>query len=198
MKFELVNPYSDNKRIAAKSSNSDEAAFSIWNTLNNYTKGHVNNTFFTIQSGGSGGKLYHYKVNEKLENNKVNFTLSQCGDKDIKNEPGFVKFLSNQTGGKHKSYSSSSSSSSDSDLSDDLVFKFKSKNKEKYLKNEPFIAYPSSYYVNTLNYCPWLYYCVDPIIIPTYKSTFTSNVAIIPVYGYSKTKDWDFVLYGVP
>jgi hypothetical protein len=179
MQFELVNPLAHNKRISTKTDDPDQAAMNIWNKLNKYTKGYVNGSYFTIQDGG--GKLHHYNVSEKINNNKVGFTISRTDD--VKNEFEFLKHVNEKKGGgKHYSSSSSDSSDSSSDSSDDLTFKFKSKSKNNYLSTQPFVAYPSLYYTEVLDYCPWLYNSNEYIILPNFKSSFASNVAIIPLF----------------
>ena len=196
MKYELVNPLSNSKRISSDKTDENEAAFAIWNKLNKYTKGHVKESYFSIQQ--TGGKLHHYKVKEHVEGDKVEFTLSKWDN--VKNENEFSRHIDAKTGGYRKS-DSSSSSDSDSDT-DDLVFKFKSKEKKSYLKNEPLIVYPTSYYpsiyyTDYLYYYPWVYNVSDAIVLPTFKSSLTSNIAVVPIYTTS-TKSDDIVRVIIP
>lgn len=150
MTFTLVNPQIDNQY---KTSNNDslEAAQNIWDNLSKNTKQYVPESFFSLQKGG---KLFHFKVEETLNNNDVSYKISSY--KCDKNDKNFVNFLKKQSGGKKKkkkkyfdtsssSSSSSSITSSSSDSSDttintdNLVYRFKTKDKVLYSKYKPSI-----------------------------------------------------------
>lgn len=151
MTFTLVNPQIDNQY---KTTNNDslEAAQNIWDKLSKNTKQYVPESFFSLQKGG---KLFHFKVEETLNNDNVSYKISSY--KCDKNDKNFVNFLKKQSGGKKKkkkkyfdtsSSSDSSSSSSSSDSSDtsdttintdNLVYRFKTKDKVLYSKYKPSI-----------------------------------------------------------
>jgi hypothetical protein len=148
MTFTLVNPQIDNQ-YKADNNNSLEAAQNIWDKLSKHTKQYVPESFFSLQKGG---KLFHFKVEETLNNDDVSYKISSYNyDKNDKN---FINFLKKQSGGKKKKKkkyfdtSSSSDSSDSSDTSDtsdttintdNLVYRFKTKDRVLYSKYKPSI-----------------------------------------------------------
>ena len=72
MTFTLVNPEIDNQY---KTTNNDslEAAQNIWDKLSKNTKQYVPESFFSLQKGG---KLFHFKVEETLNNDDVSYKIS--------------------------------------------------------------------------------------------------------------------------
>jgi len=136
--------------------------------------------------------MFHYKVNEKLRDNKVSFKISEHPVDENKNK-GFAKFLKKQNGGKKKkkkskhltlssssstsslsSSSSTSSSTSEEQIeSENLVYRFKTKDKVVYSKLRPAVI---SYYD---------IYGVD-YLLPTFFSSIRVNyVPSNNIYVYS-------------
>jgi len=144
MTFTLVNPQIDNQYTTVKS-DSLEAAQNIWDKLSKNTKQYVPESLFSLQKGG---KLFHFKVQETLNNDNVVYTISSYTF--VKHDKNFVNFLKTQSGGKKKkkkyfdtsssSDSSDSSDTSDSTInSDNLIYRFKTKDKVMYSKYKPSI-----------------------------------------------------------
>lgn len=166
MKYHLVNPQLD-KKIYSKNNDKLEAAEDIWQQLSSNTKQYVPKSFFTLQKGS---KFYHFNVKENLNKNNVSYKIKpyhqNTYDKD------FMNFLQKQNGGKKKKIfdsSSSSSSSSDTESSintDNLVYRFKTKDKVIYSKLKPTLV---EYYD---------IYGVD-YLLPTYYSSI--NVKFHPL-----------------
>lgn len=185
MSYQLVNPLSNGNKISSKASNPDEGAYNIWSKFNKYTKYSTSNSYFTIQQ--KGGDLYHYKVSESVDDNKVKFTIERFNDINSKHSDELKQKLNSLEGGKRYrlSSSSSTSSSSSSNDKDNLTFKFKSKNKQKYLKTNPLIIYPpaftpSYYYSDLIYYNTSMYNVNDLIVLPTLKSNFAQNYVFVP------------------
>ena len=118
-KYKLVNPYIKGEfetKLEAK--NSIEAAKMFYNNLSEHFNNNVPHFYFTIQKGGNGkAKFYHFKVTEKKENDKVDFSIKPF---EIQNEEkalkgyldNFEKFKGRYTGGAKKSSRKSSRKSS--------------------------------------------------------------------------------------
>lgn len=177
MTFKLVNPHIDGNLIESSEKRTSDAANEIWSHLSSNIKNYTPKFLFTIQKGGSA-KLYHYKVNEKLENNKVSYIIENY----TKNKATIDKLLLNelanlkQKGGKHKkkydikdkSDSSDSSSSSSSSSSDEYI---KFKNRQSYADNVLLTYYPSIYGIRN-------------ILLPTFSTSFVPYVRInLPLYN---------------
>lgn len=167
MTFKLVNPYIDGNSIESSLKRTDDAANEIWSQLSTNIKNYTPKFLFTIQKGGN--KLYHYRVNEKLENNKVSYVIENFN----KNKINIDKLLLNelnksQEGGKHKKkyYVEDSSSSSSSSSSDDYI---KFKNKHSYANDILLTYYPSVYGVRD-------------ILLPTFSTSYVPYVRIVPTY----------------
>lgn len=170
MKFQLLNPYLEGKKIVSNKKDVNLAAEEIWSDVSKQIKNFVPTFYFTVQEM-SGGSLHHIKVKETLDGDNVKYSLKFLKDKKYhtndKNLLKEIDSLKSMSGGKHhhKKYDDSSSSSSSSS-SDDLMYKFG----HKY-------ANP----MMTLNYYPSIY-GVRNILLPSFVGSFTPYVKLnLPV-----------------
>jgi len=118
--YSLVNPVVNGLNTDVVATSSDEAAGKVWNVLETYINGNTPQFYITLR-GGKSNKLYHYCINERVENNKVITAYKKVSG--MKVNPNKVNehlkrassindtVKSGQTGG-----GDSSSSSSDSEL----------------------------------------------------------------------------------
>jgi len=124
--FDLVNPTIFGKFTTSYNVKDGlEAAKSFWNELTPLITNNVPELLVTFQEGG---KLYHYKISEKIESGtktantiivEYNTKISPKIKTDFLNEVSSVKskienMINEQTGGKNKRYNASSSSSTNS------------------------------------------------------------------------------------
>ncbi len=75
--YKLVNPYIRGEfETKIKTKNSVEAARNFYNALSEHFNNSVPKFYFTIQKGGSkNGKFYHFEVQEKRNNDEVDFSI---------------------------------------------------------------------------------------------------------------------------
>ena len=168
MTFKLVNPYIDGNPIESSKKRTNDAANEIWSNLSSNIKNYTPKFLFTIQKGG--GKLYHYVVNEKLEDSKVSYVIENFSKNKINIDKSLLNELTKiQEGGKHKKkYNIEDSSTSSSSSSDDYI-KFKHRNKHSYVNDILLTYYPSVYGVRD-------------ILLPTFSTSYVPYVRIVPTY----------------
>lgn len=113
--YQLVNPYIDGQLDTTFSGSSPlKAATKCWSKLSSMFTNCVPNFAFTLQEGG---KLYHFIVNEKVDNSgKVSFKIKPYDKADNSKVDAFLRRIEKlQDGGKRKKKSDDDDSSSDSD-----------------------------------------------------------------------------------
>ncbi len=118
--YSLVNPSIQGElKTSFKASSSLEAANEAYNELSQHFANYLPVFYFSLEGGG---KLHHFQVEEKLNDESANYVLTPF--KGTVKESEFsskLRQLKKQEGGKHKKHhhkhddSSSSSSSSSSD-----------------------------------------------------------------------------------
>jgi hypothetical protein len=178
--YQLVNPQIEGKfKNKIKSQNSKEAANAFYKGLSEHFNNSVPTFYFTIQKGSSGsGKYFHFKVNEKRNDDEVKFTIKSV---NLKNETEVLEkfrnrldnFKAKQAGGKKKSKKSrkhkdSDDSSDSSDLDDSSESEYIYKRANKYSVTQPF---------NYWWYDPYLY-GLNSVYIPTFYSYTTPYVEL--------------------
>jgi hypothetical protein len=165
--YVLVNPYIEgNFKSKIKSKNSQEAANTFYKNLSEHFNNFVPKFHFSIQKGSSGdGKLYHFEVKEKMEDNEVTFNLKSLtveGDEEVvsnfKTKLNNFKTKMNQDGGKKKT--KKSHKRDDSDDSD-----FDDSSEDFYRRAKSYI--PTAQPIYYWWYDPYLYR-LDSVYIPTF------------------------------
>ena len=117
MSYLLINPNIESSAIKSNKKITDDAAIDLWHKFSSKSINYTPEFYFTFLDEGSN-KIYHYKVNETLENNKVKYNLEKYKNNKI-NEKEIIKKYNKenneQNGGKkhRKRYKDDSSSSSD-------------------------------------------------------------------------------------
>lgn len=164
MSYILVNPHLASKKLTSNEKTSGSAAEQIWNNLSENIKNYSPNFLFSIQDTKSK-KLYHFKVNEKLENDRVKYTISKFKNKV--DEKGLLEGIK-QSGGRRKFDDDSSSTSSSSD--DDYLYFPSGKSR---LSNKGW----------TITYYPTIY-GVPNVILPTFSSVLAPTGVSIQVPSY--------------
>jgi len=180
--YNLVNPLIKGKvETNIKAKNSREAASIIYTNISEHFNNAIPAFYFSIQKGNDG-KFYHFKVNERKNNNEINFNINEIqleNDNYMKKEfkaklEKIKEKMDNQDGGRKKtkkkkskkkvsSEKSEDSSSIDSSDSDDLYIRTK-----KYYYSEPI-------------YWWWydpLVYRLDKVFLPTFYSYVTPLVQL--------------------
>jgi hypothetical protein len=161
MSYILFNPQVGGG-IKSKQKSANSAAEEIWSKLSSNIKQYTPEFYFTIQEGG-GDKLYHYKVEEVIESNRVKYTLSKLASK--KSNDDKILNAIKQEGGRRKKRDDDSSSSSSSSSSSD---------------NDSYVYYPrkrkSDNGIN-LTYYPSIY-GVNNILLPTFASNMYPFVSL--------------------
>lgn len=106
--YKLINPYIEGQFQKLYQGNTPlDAAHEAWNNLSKNLVNYIPEFSFTVERVGDN-KMFHYRVNEKVKNNEVDFTLSEIdvkltSSKKKKFTDSFNKFQSNvQSGGKSK------------------------------------------------------------------------------------------------
>ena len=167
MKYILLNPSIKGKKFKSEEKTAEAAASDIWGNFSKNIKNYSPEFYFTIKNA-SNNKMYHFQVNEELQNEKVKFTINKFNC-EKKNEKILLDSLESEVleGGKHhrrhKDKDSSSSSSSS-----DVSFK---------------LGHRSSLY-NTLSltYYPSIY-GVRNIFIPSFVTRFTPFINVgLPMF----------------
>jgi len=171
----LVNPYIKGEmKTKVKCKNSHEAANIFYKSLSEHFNNSVPKFMFTIQKGSSGeGSLYHFEVNEKRENDEVNYSIkiinNQVNSKTdlFKNKLDNLKNKFNHVGGEDsKKSKKDDSSDSDSD-SDEKFYKIA----RKYILNKTSV--PIYYWW----YYPYLY-PLESLYIPTFYPYITPYIEL--------------------
>lgn len=155
MSYILVNPVVHDNKIESNEGQLGGAAEDIWGKLSSNIKQYVPEFLFSIMDTDKK-KVYHYKVNEKMENGKVKFVLSQYKNVDKKLLASGDKM---EGGRKHKSDDSSSSSSSDSESDSDYVYYPNKKNRRRRRNGLTVTYYPSIY-------------GMPNVLLPTFSTSF--------------------------
>ena len=169
MKYILLNPSIKGKKFKSDEKTAEGAASDIWGRFSKNIKNYSPEFYFTIKNA-STNKMYHYQVNEELQNEKVKFTINKFNC-NKENEKVLLDSLDSEVleGGKHhrrkhRDDDSSSSSSSSRDFS----FRLGQRN--------------SLYNTLSLTYYPSIY-GVRNIFIPTFVTRFTPYINVgLPVF----------------
>ena len=176
--YSLLNPYiSGDFKSNVKARNSLEAANILYKKLSEHFNNSVPKFHFTIQKGH--GKYYHFKVNEKRQNNEVSFSLQPYLLEGTINMDKFIEKLTifknkiNQKGGEsknnkkhHKKHHKKDDSSTDSSTDSDDFYKIE----RSYI---PLVNQPFYYWW----YDPYVYR-LDSLWIPTFYSYITPYIEI--------------------
>lgn len=161
-KYTLVNPIVKGKvEVSVDSDNCIQAAKTIYRNLSQHFSNNIPHLHITLQKGGEGGKLSHFKVSEKRTGENVTFKISRISDVSSKNEKQFLKRQRQaleKVGGR-------SLDDSDDDDSDDVFYK----SKTVYVANNT----PLSWWW----YDPYLYN-LDTVFIPTFYSSVVPYIEI--------------------
>jgi len=147
--------------IKSKQKSANGAAEEIWSKLSSNIKQYTPEFYFTIQEGGND-KLYHYKVKEVVESDRVKYTLSKLDSKKA-NDDKILNAIK-QEGGRRKKRDDDSSSSSSSSSSD----------------NDSYVYYPRKRRDDNsinLTYYPSIY-GVRNILLPTFSSSIYPFVSL--------------------
>ena len=166
MKYILLNPSIKGKKFKSDEITVEGAASDIWGRFSKNIKNYSPEFYFTIKNA-SNNKMYHFQVNEELQNEKVKFTINKFNCKK-ENEKVLLDSLDSEVmeGGKHhrRNRDDSSSSSSSSPLS----FKLGSRG--------------NLYNTLSLTYYPSIY-GVRNIFIPTFVTRFTPYINVgLPMF----------------
>jgi hypothetical protein len=167
MKYILLNPSIKDKKFDSDEKTAEGAASDIWGSFSKNIKNYSPEFYFTIKNA-STNKMYHFQVNEELQNEKVKFTINRFNC-NKENEKALLDSLDSDVmeGGKHKRRhkdDSSSSSSSSSDLS------FKLGRRGNLYNTLSLTYYPSIYGVRN-------------IFIPTFITRFTPYINVgLPMF----------------
>ncbi len=164
MSYILLNPHLPGKELTSNEKTPGSAADQIWGKLSENIKNYSPNFYFSIQDTKSN-KLHHFKVNEKLENDRVKYTIKKYKNKV--DEKGLLEGIK-QSGGRRKFDDDSSSSSSSSD--DEYLYFPSGKSK---LSNKGW----------TITYYPTIY-GVPNVILPTFSSVLAPAGVSIQVPSY--------------
>lgn len=170
----LVNPYIKGEmKTKIKCKNSHEAANIFYKNLSEHFNNSVPKFMFTIQKGSSGeGNLYHFEVNEKRDNDEVNYSIkiinNQVNNKidAFKNKLDNLKNKFNHAGGEDKKKKKDDDSSDSSD-SDEKFYKIA----RKYIINKSSV--PIYYWW----YYPYLY-PLESLYIPTFYPYITPYIEL--------------------
>jgi hypothetical protein len=166
MKYILLNPSIKGKKFKSEEKTAEGAASDIWGRFSKNIKNYSPEFYFTIKNA-STNKMYHFQVNEELQNEKVKFTINKFNCKK-EDEKVLLDSLDSEImeGGKHhrRHRDDSSSSSSSSPLS----FKLGSRG--------------NLYNTLSLTYYPSIY-GVRNIFIPTFVTRFTPYINVgLPMF----------------
>ncbi len=167
MKYILLNPSIKGKKFKSEEKTAEGAASDIWGRFSKNIKNYSPEFYFTIKNA-STNKMYHFQVNEELQNEKVKFTINKFNCKK-ENEKVLLDSLDSEVleGGKHRRRHKDKDSSSSSSSSD-LSFKLGSRG--------------SLYNTLSLTYYPSIY-GVRNIFIPTFVTRFTPYINVgLPVF----------------
>ena len=167
MKYILLNPSIKGKKFKSEEKTVEGAASDIWGRFSKNIKNYSPDFYFTIKNTSSN-KMYHFQVNEELQNEKVKFTINKFNCKK-EDEKILLDSLDSEVmeGGKHhRKHKKDSSSSSSS--SSDMSFKLGRRS--------------SLYNTLSLTYYPSIY-GVRNIFIPTFVTRFTPYINVgLPMF----------------
>ena len=97
--YVLVNPYiKGSLNTSVKANNSTEAASMLYTSISDHFSSTLPTFYFTLRKGQTGGKFYHFKVNEQKQNSQnsdeISFNISelQLSDGNYIND-NFIKKL---------------------------------------------------------------------------------------------------------
>jgi hypothetical protein len=167
MKYILLNPSIKGKKFKSEEKTAEGAASDIWGRFSKNIKNYSPEFYFTIKNA-STNKMYHFQVNEELQNEKVKFTINKFNCKK-EDEKVLLDSLDSEVmeGGKHNRRHKDKDSSSSSSSSD-LSFKLGSRG--------------SLYNTLSLTYYPSIY-GVRNIFIPTFVTRFTPYINVgLPMF----------------
>ena len=167
MKYILLNPSIKGKKFKSEEKTAEGAASDIWGRFSKNIKNYSPEFYFTIKNA-STNKMYHFQVNEELQNEKVKFTINKFNCKK-ENEKVLLDSLDSEVleGGKHRRRHKDKDSSSSSSSSD-LSFKLGSRG--------------SLYNTLSLTYYPSIY-GVRNIFVPTFVTRFTPYINVgLPMF----------------
>jgi hypothetical protein len=165
MKYILLNPSIKGKKFKSEEKTIESAASDIWSKFSKNIKNFSPEFYFTIKNV-SKNKLYHFQVNEELQNDKVKFTINKfnCKKEDEKVLLDTIDSEVMEGGKRHKRHKDSSSSSSSSDLS------FKLGRRGPLYNTLSLTYYPSIYGVRN-------------IFIPSFVTRFTPYINVgLPMF----------------
>ena len=172
-KYHLVNPYIDGSfKSSVKAQNSQVAANMLYKKLSEHFNNSVESFHFTIQKGESkSGKLYHFEVNEKREENEVSFTIkslvlkgaSELEDKFRSRLDKFKLKLEQEGGKKHKKSKAKKHKVHDSSSDSDSL----SSSSDDYRRAKSYI--PTNQPIYYWWYDPYVYR-LDSVYIPNFYS----------------------------
>ena len=170
MKYILLNPSIKGKKFKSEEKTVEGAASDIWGRFSKNIKNYSPDFYFTIKNTSSN-KMYHFQVNEELQNEKVKFTINKFNCKK-ENEKILLDSLDSEVmeGGKHhrRKHKDDDSSSSSSSSSRDISFRLGHRN--------------SLYNTLSLTYYPSIY-GVRNIFIPSFVTRFTPFINVgLPMF----------------
>ena len=168
MKYILLNPSIKGKKFKSDEKTAEGAASDIWGRFSKNIKNYSPEFYFTIKNV-STDKMYHFQVNEELQNEKVKFTINKFNCEE-KNEKVLLDSLDSEVleGGKHHRKHKHDDDSSSSSSSSDLSFKLGKRNSINNTLS--LIYYPSIYGVRN-------------IFIPTFVTRFTPFINVgLPLF----------------
>jgi hypothetical protein len=171
MKYILLNPSIKGKKFKSEEKTAEGAASEIWGKFSKNIKNFSPEFYFTIKSASSN-KMYHFQVNEELQNEKVKFTINKFNCEE-KNEKVLLDSLDSEVmeGGKHEKRHKrrdDSSSSSSSSTRDNYSFRLGQRG--------------SLYNTLSLTYYPSIY-GVRNIFVPTFVTRFTPYINVgLPMF----------------
>ncbi len=168
MKYILLNPSIKGKIFKSDEKTTEDAASDIWGRFSKNIKNYSPEFYFTIKNA-STNKMYHFQVNEELQNEKVKFTINKFNC-NKENEKVLLDSLDSDVleGGKHHKKHRRDDSSSSSSSSSDLSFKLGRRG--------------NLYNTLSLTYYPSIY-GVRNIFIPTFATRFTPYINVgLPMF----------------
>jgi len=164
--FRLINPFIEGEmKILYSGKSPISVANNVWEKVSEYITNDVPQFAFTLENVNDNS-LYHFLVEEKITNNKVDYKITEM---DIKNTDAEISAFRNkldslkkQHGGKrYRKTNDDDDSDSDSDDYDSKMSHLKADYEKLKMKTNP--LQPISYWW----YNPMLYN-LDNIYIPTF------------------------------
>ena len=181
--YKFINPYIDGQfKNVFDGSNQLDAAHNAWRSLSTHFTNNVPKFAFTLE-GMNDGKLSHFLVEENVENNKVNFSISELNMGNKKKEEDALKKKvrevqqdKSMTGGRsrHRRRHRDREEEDDDDTTTTSTSDY-----YKFNKNMPPISY---WWYNPYMYQNYL----KNLYMPTFTAPLTPYVEIMleqPLYG---------------